>query len=791
MTDPDASFPPRPTLQPVDAVASAAGPSSGTLQVSARVRRTDRLLAWAPPILAVPLLIAIGLQNFLLFHVGAEFFSSMVGVVLFFVATQTYRFTGNGFLAILGAGYFWVALLDGLHALHYDGMGIYADAGPNLATQYWIATRLLEAGLLVAATAFIDRGAPLKRAFALFSVIAIGVIALIETGRFPDAYIDGVGLTPFKIYAEYFVVALLGVAAWRVLPRQTALDPQLRRGMLIALGLTAAAEFCFTLYMDVYGLLNMTGHILKIFSFWILLDATVRLTLTEPFRQLAADTTAFDHVSQPALLIDEHNAIAHANTAFAERVGFAPAQLIGQPVVAALAGYLGEAVPSPLVELIDRRQSARQAVFALPGSGGEIEVDLVYYEHPDLGMAGSLLVIDRSRRVAAERALEAERWRAQQALDNTEQGLWDWDIQTGAVTFSDRIMTMVGDPPGSWPPNVSAWETRIHPEDKAGVTAALTAHLAGETPVYEVEHRLIGTDGRVVWVLDKGRVVSRDPEGRPLRAIGTHTDITARKQMERNLAAALAEARAASRAKSDFLAAMSHELRTPLNAVIGFSEMMSTEALGPIGLPRYREYAEDIRGAGRDLLSLIDDVLDLSKIEAGRMVVAETDIVLADKLAAVVKLVRPAATAHGVDLVMDRPRAGLRLRADRRMVKQMLLNLLSNATKFTGDGGRVTLSCAQEAGGGIVLRVADTGVGMSAAEIKTAVEPFAQVGNPLVSRPEHGTGLGLALVDRMMALHGGAMRIDSKPGRGTVVSLHFPPERTIDRSADMPSVSAA
>lgn len=238
---------------------------------------------------------------------------------------------------------------------------------------------------------------------------------------------------------------------------------------------------------------------------------------------------------------------------------------------------------------------------------------------------------------------------------------------------------------------------------------------------------------------------------------------------------ALQEAEFANRAKSQFLAHMSHELRTPLNAIIGFSEIMALQLLGSSGVPQYDRYAGDILAAGRHLLAVIDDILDLSKVEAGKMKLHLAEVPWSRLKADCLTLVRPLAADRLVQLVGPTDFDGLPITADERLAKQMLVNLLTNAVKYTPSGGRVTFYPEIREDGGVSLVVEDTGVGMSPADIGKALEPFGQVDSALVSQMR-GTGLGLPLVKSLIELHKGQLEIDSERGRGTCVKLHFPVE---------------
>ncbi|HWM60558.1 MAG TPA: ATP-binding protein [Rhizomicrobium sp.] len=249
---------------------------------------------------------------------------------------------------------------------------------------------------------------------------------------------------------------------------------------------------------------------------------------------------------------------------------------------------------------------------------------------------------------------------------------------------------------------------------------------------------------------------------------------------EEQLSHALKAETRANAAKSDLLALMSHELRTPLNAIIGFSEVLGTEMLGPIGHPRYREYANDVHGAGRHLLALINDILDLSKAAAGKFELDCEEIAPADIVAECLRLTRGKAHEGGLRLTSELAPGLPNLVVDRLRFKQALLNLCSNAIKFTPPGGTVHVSADVADDGGFVLAVRDSGIGMTPEQIPVALEPFRQVASPFARNAE-GTGLGLALVKSLIECHDGRLEIESALHRGTTVRLILPPERTVQR----------
>lgn len=384
-------------------------------------------------------------------------------------------------------------------------------------------------------------------------------------------------------------------------------------------------------------------------------------------------------------------------------------------------------------------------------------------------------VEDITDRKEMEDRLRKAQERYELAVEGARDGLWDWNLAGNEFFASAQMSRTVGW--GDEPRTVPGREfvSHIHPEHRKATRRAMIRKLREGADSFSLEYRIKDRDGDLVWVSNHFRVV-RDAGGRVERMAGSVTEVTARKKHEDELRAAKEQAELANRAKSEFLANMSHELRTPLNAILGFSQTIAGEMFGALSNERYKEYAGDINSSAVHLLELINDILDMAKIEANEFIVSDD---LFDAISAVgrcVRLMSERASRKQIEISVSIDAKVLAIEADQRMFRQILLNLLSNAVKFTDQGGKVWVEGGDVVDGYLELRVGDTGMGMAPDDIEVALTPFGQVGRGRLVAQE-GSGLGLSIVSRLVDLHGGELAIESEVGKGTLVTLRFPESR--------------
>jgi PAS domain S-box-containing protein len=417
--------------------------------------------------------------------------------------------------------------------------------------------------------------------------------------------------------------------------------------------------------------------------------------------------------------------------------------------------------------LMAARRDTKNAEQYVPAYSGSDEVgDMVR------SLGELLQVVSETSR----RDLDASDQRFRDFADAASDFFWEMDDQLRFSYFSERFAEVAGVAPDALLGRTRE-ETGIPGLDPEAFAAHLD-DLRARRPFRNFVHPRVRPDGRRVYLSISGKP-NFTADGRFLGYRGSGTDITERIEAEEVLRAASERAEGANRAKSEFLALMSHELRTPLNAILGFSEMIAMETFGPIENDRYVDYTKDIYQSAHHLLGLINDILDLSKIESGRHELAEDDVSVPAIVEEALRFVSKAAEAKGIVLHTHVADDCPEIRGDTTALVRVLMNLLSNAVKFTPEGGRVTIAAGVE-GATVFLRVADTGVGIPVADLKRVFEPFQQVENGYQRRHE-GTGLGLSIVRSLIQGHGGTVTILSEVGVGTTVDIRLPMDRAVSR----------
>ncbi|MDA3870356.1 MAG: response regulator, partial [Gammaproteobacteria bacterium] len=484
------------------------------------------------------------------------------------------------------------------------------------------------------------------------------------------------GLTHFKIYSEYLIIAILFTACVHLWSKRHLLKPRLLTLLIIAIGFTIIAETIFTLYAAIDDVYNKSGHIVKILSFWLIFDILVKSTLTRPYRELKK---AHD---------DMENTV------------------------------------------ITRTKTLEQ----------EVE------NHKN-----------------TERALIESKARLTQLLTSSPVVIHTRELSDGyPVTFiSDNAREIFGYSSEELMHDPELWNSLIHPDDKTRALEELNNILSSRSLTHE--YRIKTHDGGYKWDYEELKIID-DDHNEPMSIIGCLYDITQRKHTEAELIAAKIEADRANQAKSQFLSRMSHELRTPLNAIMGFSQLSEYDKTLS---DSQRDIAKKIYNAGQHLLILIDEILDLTKIESGNISLSMQPVSTTEVINDCLALTKTQASSRNISIKFN-PENGNEyiIIADYIRFKQVLLNLVSNAIKYNKAGGQVEIYCSEHKADTVRINVSDSGAGIDKQKILHLYEPFNRLGAEAANI--EGTGIGLVITRQLVELMSGELGVESTPGEGAV-----------------------
>ncbi|MDW3207739.1 MAG: PAS domain-containing sensor histidine kinase [Alphaproteobacteria bacterium] len=490
--------------------------------------------------------------------------------------------------------------------------------------------------------------------------------------------------------------------------------------------------------------------------------------------RLALLEAMFDQAPVEMYLKDDQGRYLRINRSFERLIGVNQADLVGT--------LPSQYVPEGSVDLIREHDLAVLSGRTAIVRDARVETalgarDLRLSKFPILGKDDELLglgavVSDQTEVLKISRRLsKSDRW-IRAILHHAPVGIYLKDLDGVYILANPAFCRSVG----------------VEQDRLLGSTILQTTGYPARPEQQAADKRIIETKEAVVFdsqetvdgktnFLEVLKFPVLDEDGNVTAIGGIEVDITERKLIEEELLLAKEDAELANRAKTDFLANMSHEIRTPLNAILGFSQVLEGEVFGPIGSDRYRDYAADIRRSGTHLMELIGDILDLSKIESGRLDIQEEKVELAEVVAASVSVVKDQAAERSIAVAVETPTDCLVL-GDSRALRQVLINLMSNAVKFTRSGGKVTVSLSGTEEGGCLIVVSDSGIGIKGEDLKRVLEPFTQLRAPHV-QGESGSGIGLSIVDRLCDAMNYDLKIESEYGVGTQVHVLIPPEKVI------------
>lgn len=717
------------------------------------------------PIFLSVLLVFIYQFNFLLFHTLAEMFAIVIAILLIVVSWYMYPFTRNNFLMYLGCGYIWIGALDMMHTLAYKGMPIFELGGANLGVQFWIGTRFIEAFLLLSAPWFLRH--QLVRSVALFGYMGLGIVLTVAIflELFPQGYIVGQGLTPFKIISEYIIVGILAMAIIHLYSQRKWIDRQVLNTLMLSIFFTMLSELAFTFYISVYGFSNMLGHILKIFSYWFIFQSMIRSTLQEPFHAMSRSASTYDAIPDATVVVDHDGIIRQANRSAAKLAGMEVESLIGNVchTIYHPNNMTEEECPICQTEMLKAgREDVELEV-------GQLNKWLSFSNSPILklqGLEGSVEVIrDITAKVESRAEYNKLTTLKNAIIDNLPMMLFvkdandnryvEWNKSAEEITGVSKKEMLGHDDYHFWPKEQAAFFIR---KDKEVLKSGKLVNI--------LQEKITTRFGEVILRTKKIPIYNKKGDADFL--LGISEDITEQLQREEMLRRTQ---------KMDALGKLTggiaHDYNNTLGVIIGFAELLLTRSFDE---QQTKEFAEHIKHAGERGAKLTKKLLSMSKMKPFEAARVNLNKLLTDEALMVERTLTARIKCEFIlaDELWD-------VFLDQGDFEDSILNISINAMHAIKDNGtfklmtkNISLSTAEAvplelaAGDYVSLALTDSGCGMESELLEKIFDPFFS------NKGDLGTGLGLSQVYGFVKRSGGAIAVTSEVGKGSQFTLYFP-----------------
>ena len=706
-------------------------------------------------------------QSYLLFHSLAEIFAVVVSFGIFVLTWNSRRFIDNNYILFLGIAYLFTGIIDLVHTLAYQGMGVFPEYGSNPATQLWIAARYVQSVSFLVAPLLIGR--KLKPPYVFLGYIVVTTLLLMSIfywDNFPVCYVDGVGLTPFKKISEYVISFVFLASIFLLYRRRRDFDSSVFRFLTASIGVAILSELTFTLYTGPYALPNMFGHLLKIVSVYLMYRAIIWTGLVKPynlvFRNLKQSEEALraseQHYSAlvrnlaDAVFEIKEGVITWCNDRVEGIYGYAKDELIGRD---ASFFFPTGVSPSEFTRLVIRELKEKglfQGSTKVKRKDGRvIDVEYSITQVPDKHPFEMIAVArDITERKRIEEALQRSEANYRMLVESSPDGIISVDNKVRIIDCNEEICRLLGYP-----------REELKGKDfRELLASALPDKLSAyydqltQKGLVETEFEFLAHGGRTIPVWAK-IVGAYDVDGRLSQALVYIRDIAERQKLDQ--------------LKDEFIGLVSHELRSPLTVIMGAVNTALTEE-GRISRNEMRQLLQDASWEAESLSHLLGNLLELSQAQADRLFLSREPVSVKNVVRDTVEKIKRQSSNHRFEI--DLPKVLPPVHADELRLERILHNLLENAVKYSPDGSKITVSARVE-DDHMVIGVSDEGVGISLHDQTKLFSPFERLAAQKL-RGVKGIGLGLVVCRRLVEAHGGRIWVESEPGRGSTFYFTLP-----------------
>jgi len=706
-------------------------------------------------------------QSYLLFHSLAEIFAVVVSFGIFVLTWNSRRFIDNNYILFLGIAYLFTGIIDLVHTLAYQGMGVFPEYGSNPATQLWIAARYVQSVSFLVAPLLIGR--KLKPPYVFLGYIVVTTLLLMSIfywDNFPVCYVDGVGLTPFKKISEYVISFVFLASIFLLYRRRRDFDSSVFRFLTASIGVAILSELTFTLYTGPYALPNMFGHLLKIVSVYLMYRAIIWTGLVKPynlvFRNLKQSEEALraseQHYSAlvrnlaDAVFEIKEGVITWCNDRVEGIYGYAKDELIGRD---ASFFFPTGVSPSEFTRLVIRELKEKglfQGSTKVKRKDGRvIDVEYSITQVPDKHPFEMIAVArDITERKRIEEALQRSEANYRMLVESSPDGIISVDNKVRIIDCNEEICRLLGYP-----------REELKGKDfRELLASALPDKLSAyydqltQKGLVETKFEFLAHGGRTIPVWAK-IVGAYDVDGRLSQALVYIRDIAERQKLDQ--------------LKDEFIGLVSHELRSPLTVIMGAVNTALTEE-GRISRNEMRQLLQDASWEAESLSHLLGNLLELSQAQADRLFLSREPVSVKNVVRDTVEKIKRQSSNHRFEI--DLPKVLPPVHADELRLERILHNLLENAVKYSPDGSKITVSARVE-DDHMVIGVSDEGVGISLHDQTKLFSPFERLAAQKL-RGVKGIGLGLVVCRRLVEAHGGRIWVESEPGRGSTFYFTLP-----------------